>query len=164
MIPHPPIARVLALALVLASCADPSTRQPAKPPSSPAQPAAPAYKKPVLMNGRGKIDSIPLADFFILQQAGKAVIFDARPAFFYSLGHIPGAISLSKNGCDEAIHQREASIKAAVDAGKTLVVYCSSSACPDARTVAIHISGFGYPVKIFYGGMDAWREASMPTE
>jgi len=159
MIRHPSIARVLPLALILASCAESPQAAPNKPAAT-----APAYKKPIRMNDRGKIDTIALADFFTLQQSGKAVIFDARPAFFYSLGHIPGAVNLSKNGCDEAIHKREAEIKAAVDAGKTIVVYCSSSTCPDARTVAIHISGFGYPVKIFYGGMDAWREASMPAE
>ena len=160
-------ASVLAMAWVLASCADQSPQAPAKSGTPTAQsPSAsePAYQKPVRMNDRGKIDTIPLADFFTLQQSGKALIFDARPAFFYSLGHIPGAISLSKNRCDDAIHARETEIKAAVAAGKTIVVYCSSSSCPDARTVAIHLSGFGFPAKIFYGGMDEWREASMPTE
>ena len=97
------------------------------------------------MNGRGEISSISLEDFFMLQQSGKALIFDARPAFFYDLGHIPGAINLPKNDCDEAIANREAEIKAALAAGKTIVVYCTSLTCPDARTVAIHISGFGYP-------------------
>jgi len=158
---------VLALALAFTACADPPKQMPAKTPAANAQdPSASetAFKKPVRMNGRGKIDTIPLADFFTLQQSGQALIFDARPAFFYSLGHIPGAINLSKNRCDDAIHAREAEIKAAVAAGKTIVVYCSSSTCPDARTVAIHISGFGYPAKIFHGGMEEWREASMPTE
>ena len=118
-----------------------------------------------LKGGTAKPEQVdPHAPFFTLQQSGKALIFDARPAFFYNLGHIPGAINLAKNRCDEAIHAQETAIKAAVDAGQTIVVYCSSSSCPDARTVAIHISGFGYPAKIFYGGMDEWREASMPTE
>ena len=156
----------LALVLALASCANPPKQAPASPAATAGNPSAtdPAYKKPVRMIGRGKIETIPLADFFTLQQSGKAMIFDARPAFFYSLGHIPGAINLSKNNCDQAIHKRESEIKAAVAAGKTIVVYCSSSTCPDARTVAIHISGFGYPAKIFYGGMEEWRDASMPTE
>jgi len=164
---RPISAPVFALAVALASCADLPKQTPAKtaPPTAQTPSASePAYKKPVRMNGRGAIATIPLADFFTLQQSGKALIFDARPAFFYSLGHIPGAINLSKNHCDESIHAREAEIKAALAAGRTIVVYCSSSTCPDARTVAIHISGFGYPAKIFYGGMEEWREASMPTD
>lgn len=118
-----------------------------------------------MMIGRGKLTTVSLEQFFTMQQAGTAMIFDARPAFFYSLGHVPGAIHLprSKN-CDEAIHSRESEIKEALAAGKTLVVYCSGPGCPDARTVAMHISGFGYPVAVFSGGWDAWKEAGMTTE
>ena len=116
------------------------------------------------MNGRGKVSSISLGDFFALQQSGKAVIFDARPAFFYSLGHIPGAINLPKTHCDKAIATREPAIQAALAQGKTLIVYCSSITCPDARSVAMHLSGFGYPAKIFAGGWDEWRSANIPGE
>ena len=114
------------------------------------------------MNGRGEVSSISLTGFFALQQSGKALIFDARAAFFYQLGHIPGAINLPKNHCDESIAARESEIKTALATGKSLIVYCSSITCPDARTVAIHISGFGYPVKIFSGGWEAWKEADLP--
>ncbi len=68
------------------------------------------------------------------------------------------------SGCDEAIHEKEAEIKSALAAGKTLVVYCSGPGCPDARTVAMHISGFGYPASVFSGGWKAWQEAELPTE
>lgn len=117
-----------------------------------------------MMNGRGKVSSISLEQFFELQQSGQALIFDARPAFFYNAGHIPGAIHLPKNNCDEQIHNREAEIKAALAEGKTIVVYCSSRTCPDARTVARHISGFGHPASIFSAGWNAWNEAGMTTE
>ena len=155
------------LALALASCVTPAKEPPAKPPAGHTQdpPAAgPQYKKPVRMNGRGEVSSISLGDFFTLQQSDKAVIFDARPAFFFSLGHIPGAINLPKNRCDESIAARESAIRSALAEGKTMVVYCSSVTCPDARAVAIHIAGFGYPAKVFSGGWDAWREADMPRE
>ena len=153
-----------ALALALAACAGPAKTAPTAAPEKPAEPAKPKYKKPVRMNGRGDLSSISLEQVFGLQQSGKAVIFDARPAFFYNLGHIPGAISLPKSNCDEAIHNREAEIKAALAEGKTLIVYCTSITCPDARAVADHISGFGYPAAIFTGGWDAWKDAGMPTE
>lgn len=154
-----------ALALALAACAGPAKVVPQPTiPEKPAEPAKPKYKKPVRMNGRGDLSSISLEQVFGLQQSGKAMIFDARPAFFYNLGHIPGAINLPKSNCDEAIHNREGEIKAALAEGKSIVVYCTSITCPDARAVADHISGFGYPAAIFTGGWDAWKDAGMPTE
>ena len=147
-------------ALMAASCALP---QP-EPAPSPAPARQPVYKKPPRINGRGKITSISFEDFFALQQSGKAMIFDARPAFIYQLGHIPGAIHLPKEQCDTRIHSSEQAIKSALADGQTLVVYCSGPGCPDARTVAIHLSGFGYPASVFHGGWNAWKDAEMPTE
>lgn len=150
------------LAFALTACAGPT--QPALTAKQDSPAAKVPFKKPVRMNGRGKISSVSLSEFFALQQAGKAMIFDARPAFFYHLGHVPGAIHLTKSNCDEAIAQREPAIQAALAKGKSIIVYCSSFTCPDARSVAIHISGFGYPVKIFSGGWDEWKTADMPSE
>ena len=152
---------LLVAALALASCAVPTAHAPAggRPPAAPSD-----YHKPVRMNGRGTLGSISLGDFFALQQSGKALIYDARPAFFYHLGHVPGAINLTKNRCDDQILARQAEIKAALAKGHTIVVYCTGITCPDARTVAIHISGFGYPAKIFSGGWEAWKDAAMPID
>jgi 3-mercaptopyruvate sulfurtransferase SseA len=157
-ISHP----ALGLMFALASCAGPNT-----PPLAPKQDIPDAnqpFKKPVRMNGRGKMSSVSLSEFFALQQSGKAMIFDARPAFFYHLGHVPGAINLTKSNCDEDLSKREPAIKAALAEGKSIIVYCSSFTCPDARAVAIHISGFGYPANIFSGGWDEWKTADMPSE
>jgi rhodanese-related sulfurtransferase len=163
-----PTASVLTVAgFVLVSCTEPAANPPtapAAPPRTTAESPKPAFKKKPRMNGRGEITSISLEQFFELHQSGKALVFDARPAFFYGLGHIPGAVHLPKGDCDEAIHRREAEIKAALAEGKTLVVYCTSITCPDARTVARHLSGFGYPSSIFSGGWDAWKDAGMPVE
>ena len=154
-----------AIALIIASCAGPSAEQaPADPVAAPKAETKPKYKKRPRMNGRGEISSISLEKFFVLQQSDKALIFDARPAFFYNLDHIPGALNMPKTNCDEAIHKRESQIKAALADGKTIVVYCTNRMCPDARTVATHISGFGYPASIFSGGWDSWNKAEMPTE
>ncbi len=151
-----------ALALLITACA--SKPEPAAVQAPPASPEKPAYKKPVRMNGRGKVSSITLEQFFTLHQSDKVMVFDARPAFFYNLGHIPGAINLPAKNCDESIHHREAEIKAALAAGKTLVTYCTSTTCPDARTLAIHLSGFGHPASVFSGGWNEWKDAGMPTE
>lgn len=161
---------LLAPAWIIVSCAEPVAVSPPvsgdtaqQPSQTPAQ-EKPKFKKPPRMNGRGEVTSISIEQFFTLQQSGKTLIFDARPGFLYALGHIPGAVNLTKHNCDEAIFKREAEIKAALAEGKTLIVYCSSLTCPDARTVAIHLSGFGYPAAIYSGGYDGWKEAGMPTE
>lgn len=149
----------LALAAGLASCAQPVAEAPV------GKATAPTPKsKPVRMNGRGKVSSISLSDLFALQQSGKVLLYDARPGFFYSLGHLPGAINLPKASCDEQIEKREAEIKAALAAHKTIVVYCTNLLCPDARTVAIHLAGFGYSSSTLTGGWESWKESGLPTE
>ena len=147
-----------ALAVGMASCAPPAQQTPVK------KAPPPTVKEPARLNGRGKITSISLTELFALQESGQALIFDARPGFFYTLGHIPGAISLPKDGCDGEIDKRETEIKAALAAKKTIVVYCTNATCPDARTVAMHLSSFGYPSSTFGGGWDSWKESGLPVE
>lgn len=121
-------------------------------------------KKPVRMNGRGDLSSISLEEMFALQGSGNALIFDARPGYLFHLGHIPGAESLPKSDCENTIAKMDDRLKSAVAAGKTIVVYCSGIMCPDARTVATHISGYGHPAKIFSGGYESWKKAGLSTE
>lgn len=150
----------LAITLGLFSCTPPAKLEPVKP-TAPVEIKA---KAPVRLNGRGKITSISIEELFALQQSNQVIVFDARPAFFYNLGHIPGAISMPKVKCDEFITQKEAEIKAALAAKKTIVIYCTNFACPDARTVAMHFSSFAYPTSTLTGGWDTWKEAGLPTE
>lgn len=147
----------------LTACVDRAEESKPPVPSPQAQPEA-EYKKPPRLHGRGKVSSISLEDFFVLHESGQAMVIDSRPAIFHQFGRIPGAISIPAKNCDTAIHKREDEIKAAIAAGKTIVVYCSGFMCPDARTVAMHISGFGYPASVFSGGWDAWKDAGMPVE
>ena len=150
-------AAIFAVSMV--SCASPrkvaSTEKAETPPEK---------RAPVRLNGRGKITSISLTDLFTLQQSDQAIIFDARPRFFYNLGHIPGAISLPKDGSEAVIHERGDEIKAALTAKKTIVVYCTNFTCPDARTVAIHLSSFGYSSSTLADGWDGWKDTGLPTE
>lgn len=158
-------AVTLVAALVLGSCATPSVGPQVEAPAGPvAESPKPAFKKKPRLNGRGEISSISLEEFFALHQSGKLLLFDARPGFIYQISHVPGAINLTKHNCDQKIHDREAMIKSALAGGKTIVVYCTGIMCPDARAVAMHLSGFGYPSSIFSGGWDAWTDAGMPVE
>ncbi len=175
MITDRPLWILISLVLAAASCAPqpaPSTSAPAA--SAPKSPAATAKKTPVAatvnrpesrrVNGRGKVSSISLTDFFEQQQADKVLLFDARPAFFYKLGHIPGAISLPKNDRDARIAQYDADIQTALADGKTIVIYCTNLLCPDARTVAIRLADSGYPSSTLTGGWDSYKETGLPTE
>ena len=144
------------VALTAASCALPAKKA--------AIPAKRAEPKPVRMNGRGKVSSISLTEFFPLHQSRQVLLYDARPGFFYTLGHIPGATNLPKDGCDVLIEKREAEIKAAIAAKKTIVVYCTNLLCPDARAVATHLANYGYSSTVLSGGWETWKDSGMPTE
>jgi len=158
-------SRLFAAAIIfgISSCAQPAREASANAPAETKE-TPPAPKKPVRMNGRGKVSSISISDLFTLQQSDKVLIFDARPHFFYSLGHIPGASSMPKANCDVEIEKRDDEIKAALAAGKTIVVYCTNFLCPDARTVATHLASYGYSSSTLSGGWDSWKESGLPTE
>ncbi|NQW99601.1 hypothetical protein HQ447_03005 [bacterium] len=154
-----PALITIAITLFAASCAPPAREVPVPKPAPPV-----AKKPPARLNGRGEVSTISLTDLFALQQSDQVLLYDARPAFFYGLGHIPGAIHLPKTDAVAQIEKRETEIKAALAAKKTLVVYCTNFACPDARTVAIQLSSFGYPSSTLTGGWELWKESGLPTE
>ena len=162
-------ALVFALAGIVGFSACSNSPSPAVAQTTPRNLAEPekkiaAPRKPVRMNGRGKISSISITDFFAKQQSDSVLTFDARPAFFYSLGHIPGAINLPKTDCEAQIVARESQLKEAIAAQKTIVVYCTNFLCPDARTVAMHLADHGYPSSTLPGGWENWKESGLPTE
>lgn len=155
------------LTLALAACADKpvSPTEPVAQAARKTEPARqPKIKEPARQVAPGQISSISITDLFSLQQSEQVLLFDARPSFFYKIGHLPGAISLPKAGCVDQITKRESEIKAALAAKKTIVVYCTNTSCPDARTIANHLSSFGYPSSILIGGWDYWKESGLPTE
>ncbi|MBC8125736.1 MAG: hypothetical protein H8M99_01125 [Gloeobacteraceae cyanobacterium ES-bin-144] len=147
------------IVLALTACVGPAEKPSSNTPAPKTVVSKPAPKKP-----HGKISSITLEDFFVLQQSDNALIYDARPVLYYRFGHIPGAINLPKQNCDALIAEWEPKINAAISSGKTLVVYCTNPTCPDAKSVAIRLANAGYPVKVISGGWEAWKESGMPIE
>lgn len=156
----------IASALVLASCADAPKQTPAVTnPSEIAKrpsPASSAETQAVLKDGR--ITSIPLDTFFQLQQANKVLIFDVRPGFYYSLGHVPGAINWPRGRFDQQLAVHEKQLNDAVAMGKPVVLYCTDLACPDALHVADQLSKRGHSVAVLQGGWEAWKVGELPIE
>jgi rhodanese-related sulfurtransferase len=144
-----------AVPLLLAACSAVVSPPPCPPPPTP---------KPAAAKLRAEVSTISLEDFFQLQESGKAVIIDARPSFVYAFGHVPGAINMPKNHCEEMIAKREAGFRSAIHAGKKIIVYCTGPNCPDSRTVADHLALSGISSSVFPGGWDEWKEAGMTSE
>ncbi len=151
----------VALAVFTVSCAEPPREEPVSQPAAPVvkkeSPAAPTQE-------RGRMTSISMEELFLLHQNDKVFLLDARPSFFYSVGHIQGAISMPKGGSAAHIRMREEEIKTVLAAGKTIVLYCTNAACPDARSVAANLSAAGYPSSVLVGGYEAWKESGLPVE
>ena len=157
-------AALLAAAIGVSSCAPPAAPTVSPAPVRKTDAPAPPVKTAPRLNGRGKVSSISITELFTLQQSDQAYIIDARPGFFYGLGHLPGAVNIPKTDCDTQIAKREAEIKAALAGKKTVVVYCTNLLCPDARTVARHLASAGYSSSTLTGGWESWKEAGLPTE
>lgn len=156
----------IASALVLASCADAPKQATTVTARSEITKnlAADSNREtqPVVKDGR--ITSIPLGTFFQLQQAGKVLIFDVRPGFYYSLGHVPGAINWPRGRFDQQLAVHEKQLTDAVGAGKPVVLYCTDLACPDALHVADRLSKRGHSVAVLQGGWEAWKVGELPIE
>jgi rhodanese-related sulfurtransferase len=108
--------------------------------------------------------AIELPDALTLQEEGRALMFDVRPGFVYGFGHLVGAVSWPKNSFSQGLPTHEPTIREAIASGKTVILYCTDAACPDARTVAEWLVLRGHSVSVLKGGYHAWKEAGMPIE
>lgn len=157
--------RWVAVGLVLAalSCSGPQTPKPAPAPAA-AQAVPPLPPPPAPTPEPGKITRLPLASLFQLQQTNAALIYDVRPVFFFSLGHIPGASNWPKSKYAAQLAARETELRAAAAAKRPIVLYCTDLACPDAATIASRLAALGYSLAILDGGFEAWKTSGLATE
>lgn len=149
------------LTAVIAACLLMACREPA-PPVQPATKLK-AVVKPQARQ-RGAVSKIDLTKLFVLQQGGQVLIYDARPGFVHAFGHLPGALNWPRGLFDSQRLQHEPELKDAIAADRTIVIYCTDAACPDAGAVAERIAKLGYPVSVLDGGFAAWKEAGLPIE
>lgn len=162
-------AFLIPISLVLSSCHEPvAPAAPALAAPAPANTAgkkeAPAKPAPAPAPKTGELTSIQIEAFFPRQQAGTALIYDARPGFVSGFGKIPGAISWSRGDYEKLLPLHEPEIRQAKATGKIVVIYCTDAACPDARAVAEKLVARGHDVSILEGGYATWKDAGMPTE
>lgn len=113
---------------------------------------------------RGTVREVDMTTLFGLREAGKAVVYDVRPGFYHRMGHIPGAVSFPRMGFEQHFGEMKPGLDAAVAAGRTIVLYCTDSACPDGGVVAGRLAERGYPVAVYKGGWEEWKAAGLPVE
>ena len=82
-------------------------------------------------------------------------IVDVRKPDDYKEGHIPGAVSLSKERW---------STHTGLSKDKVNIVYCYSQVCHLAANAAREFAGNGYPVMELEGGFERWNDHNLPVE
>jgi len=123
--------------------------------------AAPEPKAIVSRIAPGRVMRIELQDFFVRQQSGEVLIYDVRPVFFHTAGHIPGSLNWPKSSYEKQLARREAEIRKARRSGWPVVLYCSDAACPDARVMAEHLAARGHDICVLEGGWELWKQAGL---
>jgi rhodanese-related sulfurtransferase len=108
----------------------------------------------------GAVREIGLPEFRALVAARSGLVLDARPAIFYGLGHVPGALNVAREhfARDYAAHR---TALAAARSGP-LAVYCAGPDCEDSRLVAEGLVKLGFRrVLVFRGGWEEWMQAGL---
>lgn len=82
------------------------------------------------------------------------VLIDARYKEDYEAGHIEGAINIPVGLCDAG----RAAVLSKINKNARMVVYCQSTSCKFAETVATHLHSDGFSdISIYKGGWQEWQ-------
>ena len=128
------------------------TDDPLAVPASVSLPEIPAVGRPV------QIELGALRQYF---EARGAVIVDAREAWEFEEGHIPGALSLPY---DEAATD-PARLESLDTAGRPIITYCGGGSCELSLNLADELIYAGHPqVAVFMGGFPEWIADGLPVE
>jgi rhodanese-related sulfurtransferase len=121
---------------------------------------APDVEHAVALESGRRID-IPLEAARQAWEAGEVQFLDARPAFQYAEGHLPGAFSLPWQAFDQ--HADRVLPELREDA--LLITYCDGVHCSLSKDLAQVLMDFGFPqVRVLVNGWTVWRESGLPTE
>lgn len=122
-----------------------------------AEQAAPNPGKPVA----GQLTEVDLQRVFEMQGDGTMLLVDVRPPVFFRMGHIPGAISLSKRYFETSFPEKKGELDAAVESGKVIVLYCTNRQCRDGYLVGKELAKMGYSSSLYKGGWEEWQAAGL---
>lgn len=90
--------------------------------------------------------------------AAGALPVDARDPEAFAAGHLPGAVAVPLGDAATAIDR----LLQETPPARTLVVYCSGYGCADSFDLALLLIDKGYlDVRVFEGGLPAWRDAGL---
>ena len=106
---------------------------------------------------------IELDEFQAFALEHKGTLIDARAMGFYTLGHVPGALSLPRESFAAGYDR----LKDRLEASRTgeMVVYCSEADCPDAELVAGALARLGFQnLRVYKEGWEEWIRAGLPQE
>ena len=151
---------VVALPVLLVSCIG-ITHEEALPPGTlPVQDEEPALSREE-PRAKGKIRQVDIGALFQLREEGRVLLVDVRPAFFFNLEHIPGAISLPLKKFDAQFPAVRSQFEAALGDGRVIVLYCTNEKCPDGLITAGKLSRMGYSTSVYKGGWKEWKGAGL---
>lgn len=82
-----------------------------------------------------------------------ALFIDARPELFFSISHVPGAISITREDFKDCYSKNVRMLWGSTNC--TIIVYCSHASCDDGRLVALGLMKLGLPnVALYENGWD----------
>ncbi|HOO15960.1 MAG: rhodanese-like domain-containing protein [Phycisphaerae bacterium] len=83
----------------------------------------------------------------VLHETG--VLIDVRPAEFFARGHLRGALNLPAGPADQMdLHLEQ--IRASIDPGELIILYCSGPGCGSAHMVSEYLGGHGFTNTLIY--------------
>jgi rhodanese-related sulfurtransferase len=93
----------------------------------------------------------------------KGIVLDARPGIFYRLGHVPGAVSLSRDDFERVYAKHRVMLEK--DQNRPIAIYCSGEDCEDSDLLHGALVQLGYRnVSVFRGGWTEWTRFGLPEE
>lgn len=106
---------------------------------------------------------ITLDEFREMSRSSSALIVDTRPDAFYALGHVPGAISLSRETFAAGYIRHQTRLERQKEL--PVLLYCSGGLCEESHLIASGLQRLGFrDLYVFIGGWREWQEARLAEE
>lgn len=115
-----------------------------------------------------KTQQVNTDDMVKILAQNSAIVFDGRTRLEYSIGHLPGALSLSpKPGAPKSQYVGDVAevARTVPDRNAPLVIYCNGPFCGKSRRLAEELVTAGYAnVRRYQLGTPGWRALVGPME